>query len=192
LKQELGVNVEILHQSNRLNPYIDWPFHPNVLPSLVDFVNASKEAGVKTKLYYTCGQISNHAVDFFGMAGLNGEILLADKNDTKPLPGPGLKGMGADLMGDEWLEEHVREGYKGGWYTRNPGGEGDASVGDNVTGRFMNYYIEGQHYLFNSVGIAGLYYDGFDGERCVYFKIPLTLILTLTRMGDFSSRGSEG
>ena len=34
-----GANTVILHQSNRLNPYIDWPFHPTVMPSLKEYVD---------------------------------------------------------------------------------------------------------------------------------------------------------
>merc|ERR1712070_1178289 len=74
-------------------------------------------------------------------------------------------GMGANLSGNEWLLEHMVTGYEGGWFTMNPGMEEDASIGDNATSRFMNYYIEGQKYLYESVGLAGLYYDGFNAER---------------------------
>jgi hypothetical protein len=79
--------------------------------------------------------------------------------------------MGGDLMGNEWLLEHLVEGYQGAWFTMNPGGEEDAAVFNNVTSRFLNYYIEGQRWLYEQVGIAGLYYDGFNGERRVQQRI---------------------
>ena len=69
--------------------------------------------------------------------------------------------MGGTLMGNEWLEEHMVHGYKGGWFTMNPGGDEDASIGDDTTSRFMNYYIKGQDWLIENIGIHGLYYDGF-------------------------------
>ena len=65
------------------------------------------------------------------------------------------------MMGNEWLEEHMVHGYKGGWFTMNPGGDEDASIGDDTTSRFMNYYIKGQDWLIANIGIHGLYYDGF-------------------------------
>jgi len=58
-------------------------------------------------------------------------------------------------------------GYEGGWFTMNPGGDEDASIGDNTTSRFLNYYIQGQRWLYDEVGISGLYYDGFGAERLV-------------------------
>eukprot|EP00937_MAST-01D_sp_MAST-1D-sp2_P000025 g25.t1 len=181
LRAEMGINVYILHQSNRLNPYIDYPFHPSVEPSLAALVRSASQHGVRTKLYYTVGQLSNHAIELFALASLNGEILLRNASDTPPGPGPAsaatatqrgqLRGMGGDLMGNEWLEEHLVEGYQGGWFTMNPGGDEDASIADDTTSRILNYYIEGQQYLFSKVGIAGLYYDGFGAERFVQQRI---------------------
>lgn len=161
LQKSLGITTIILHQSNSLNPYIDYPLHPAVTPRLKAYVEAAASVGVLVKLYFTLGQLSNHAVELFAFVGLNGEVFLQNSSDLPPDPGPSLQGMGGTLMGNEWLEEHMVTGYKGGWFTLNPGGEEDASISDNTTGRFMNYYVEGQQYLFNEVGIAGLYYDGY-------------------------------
>ena len=35
---QLGATTIILHQSNRLNPYTDWPSAPSVMPMLADYV----------------------------------------------------------------------------------------------------------------------------------------------------------
>ena len=59
--------------------------------------------------------------------------------------------MGGNLIANAWLEEHMVTGYEGGWFTMNPGGEEDASIGDNTTSRWLNYYIKGQEYLFKQV-----------------------------------------
>ena len=171
LQEELGITVQILHQSNRLNPYIDWPFHPKVMPALDSFVKDARDAGVRVKLYYTVGQLSNHAVELFALASLpGGEVLLRNTSNVPPAPGT-LGGMGETLQGNEWLEEHMVEGYEGGWFTMNPGHDEDASITDNVTSRFMNYYIEGQRWLYDELGLGGLYYDGFDAERFVQQRI---------------------
>ena len=167
-----GLTTYILHQSNRFNPYIDWPFHPNTMPSLYALIQEAAKCNVKVKLYYTVGQLSNHAVELFALANLNGEVLLRNQSDLPPPPGPGRRlGMGANLTGNEWLEEHMVEGYEGGWFTQNPNHEEDASISDNVTSRFLNYYIEGQRWLYQELGIGGLYYDGFNAERKVQQRI---------------------
>ena len=32
-------------------------------------------------------------------------------------------------------------GYRGGWFTLNPGDDEDASIGDSTSSRLLNYYI---------------------------------------------------
>ena len=180
----------ILHQSNRLNPYINWPFHPNLEPELAKYVERANNCGVAVKIYYTVHELTNHCVELFAFLSMNGEIFLRRKGDVPPLPGPGSLfnevmsdktsvsrqrhrnlGQGGDLKGNEWLLEHLVTGYEGAWYTSNPGGDEDAAIFDNVTSRFLNYYISGQKYLYDRIGLAGLYYDGFNGERRVQKRI---------------------
>ena len=79
--------------------------------------------------------------------------------------------MGGTLIGNEWLEEHVVTGFEGGWFTMNPNDNEDASCSTNTTSRLLNFYIAGQQFLFSDVGLAGLYYDGFAGERQVQQRI---------------------
>jgi hypothetical protein len=171
----LGASVCILHQGNDLNPYINYPFHPAVTPKLKSYTDQSMAAGIKVKVYYTVGQLSNHAVELFALAGLNGEILL--RNASDPIPEPHshgtarLGGMGGNLIGNAWLEEHMVTGFEGGWFTLNPGGEEDASIADNTTSRWLNFYIQGQAWLFSDIGLSGLYYDGFQAERSVQQRI---------------------
>ena len=108
-----GANTVILHQSNRFNPYIDWPFHPTVMPSLKEYVDEAKGATTqgtaapgaaaqgdlvntttsttRVKLYYTIGQISNHAVELFALAGLNGEVRQRGVKGRKRGEGEGEK-----------------------------------------------------------------------------------------------------
>ena len=100
----------------------------------------------------------------------------ANPSNAPPAPfnpdaAAGLRGMGGTLMGNSWLEEHLVDGYEGEWFTMNPNWEEDASVGDNSTSRFLNYYIEGQKWLYDELGLGGLYYDGFNGERGVQQRI---------------------
>ena len=87
-------------------------------------------------MYYTISQISNHAIELFALAGLNGEVLLRNTSDAPP--GPRLGGMDGTLMGNEWLEEHMTTGYEGEWFTKNRDNDEDAAIKDNTTSRFMN------------------------------------------------------
>jgi len=97
--------------------------------------------------------------------------------------------MGGNLSGNEWLLNHMRSGYQGGWFTQNPGNEEDASIGDNVTSRFMNYYIEGQKYLFETLSLNGLYYDGFNAERRVQQRIRRLLNFTESTRVHYNVHG---
>ena len=128
VNSNLNITTFIIHQSDSLNPYIDYPFHPNILPSLEEFVRNAEKCNVGVQLYYTVGQLSNHAVELFALSGMNGEILLRDENNSPPPPGPvditntarRRLGMGGNLSGNEWLINHMRSGYEGGWFTMNP------------------------------------------------------------------------
>ena len=128
MNSKLNITTFIIHQSDSLNPYIDYPFHPNILPSLEEFVRNAEKCNVGVQLYYTVGQLSNHAVELFALSGMNGEILLRNEDNSPPPPGPvditntarRRLGMGGNLSGNEWLINHMRSGYEGGWFTMNP------------------------------------------------------------------------
>ena len=127
VNSKLNITTFIIHQSDSLNPYIDYPFHPNILPSLEEFVRNAEKCNVGVQLYYTVGQLSNHAVELFALSAMNGEVLLRDEDDLPPPPGPvnitnrrRRLGMGGNLSGNEWLINHMRRGYEGGWFTMNP------------------------------------------------------------------------
>jgi len=175
-----GLTTYILHQSNKYNPYIDWPFHPNVMPSLQHLIVGAAKCNVRVKLYFTIGQMTNHNPEVFALEGMNGEILLENRTNQPAPSGPSSSfqrqhrrrlGMGGNLTGNGWLMEHLVHGYEGGWFTQNPNHNEDASIGNNVTSRFMNYYIEGQKWLFEKLNVGGLYYDGFTAERRVQRRV---------------------
>ena len=73
--------------SHSLTCAYDTTVHPNVLPTLEEFVRNAEKCDVGVQLYYTVGQISNHAPELFAFAGMNGEILLRDSADKPPSPG---------------------------------------------------------------------------------------------------------
>ena len=77
----------------------------------------------------------------------------------------GPLGMGDDLVVAEWRGAR-RRGFKPGWFTMNAAGDEDASIGDNTTSRWLNYYIEGQRWLFEELGI-GVTSDSRSRRRAV-------------------------
>ena len=109
------------------------------MPDLKQYVDEAKALGMRVKMYYTLGQMTNHMVELFALKSLRGEILLtpppppqtrAEADD----PVVGSEGM-AGIIANEWLEEHMVDGYTGAWFTLNPGDEEDASVGDDTASR---------------------------------------------------------
>jgi hypothetical protein len=74
-----------LHQSNRLNPYIDWPFAPKVMPMLAEYVGDAAALGMHVKMYYTLGQMTNHMTELFALKSLGSEILLVNPDSTPPV-----------------------------------------------------------------------------------------------------------
>lgn len=169
---------------------IDWPFAASVMPDLAEYVDSAALRGMHVKMYFTLGQITNHMTELFALKSLGGEILLENTSALPPRRmqmgsaiakqwgwlgrGPGqsrLKGMGNGLVGNEWLEEHMVTGYRGGWFTMNPGDEEDASIATSTRSRLLNYYISGQEWLYKEMHLGGLYYDGNDATRDVQVRI---------------------
>lgn len=200
----LGVTTIVIHQSNRLNPYINWPFHPDITPKLKKYIEDANNVGAKVKIYFTTGEITNHVIELWALVGLNGEIILRNLTDNPPPPREMLQqsqkmeqsqkmkqpqemdqsqgrlkiqGMGHKLVGNEWLEEHMVRNFMGSWFTQNPDSE-DASINDGTTSRWMNYYVRGQQWLYTQLGLSGLYYDGFKPERFVQQRIRRMTVST--------------
>ena len=182
LHADPGATTIILHQSNRLNPYIDWPFAPHVMPPLADYVGKASALGMHVKMYFTIGQITNHMTELFALKSMGGEILGDDPKNLPPTAdaltatarggvGVGTTGMGNGLVANEWLEEHMVSGYQGGWFTLNPGDDEDASIATDTSSRLLNYYVEGQRWLYDKMHLGGLYYDGNSAERSTQQRI---------------------
>ena len=191
LHTDPGATTIILHQSNRLNPYIDWPFASSVMPLLADYVSKASALGMHVKMYFTIGQITNHMTELFALKSLGSEILGESPGDVPPTStnagsavaaandahqqqqhvDVGSQGMGNGLVANEWLEEHMVDGYQGGWFTMNPGDDEDASIATDTSSRLLNYYVQGQGWLYDKMHLGGLYYDGNSAERSTQQRI---------------------
>lgn len=158
--KKLGANVVVLHQGNSLNPYINYPFSPDVMVPLRDYTNEAKKEEIKVKLYYTVRELSVRAAEIFALRSLGHEILPAA---TKLSAGGGAS----------WLSDHFDDpdSYAAAWYTRlhDERTRFDQAIEDNGVSRWANYYLEGLRWLLadSSAGpqIDGLYLDGLAYDR---------------------------
>ena len=124
------------------------------------YVEAAHQRGMKLKIYYTVRELTNHAVELWALRSLGHEILA---------PGGG--------WGYAWLREHLIDDYWPAWYdhldwTRQMAFPNDsrvievsAALATEGNSRWLNYYVEGLHWLIENVKIDGLYLDDVSYDR---------------------------
>ena len=69
--------------------------------------------------------MTNHMTELFALKSIGSEVLLSNASATPPRgEQPAVQGaqrrrlgMGNGLVANEWLEEHMVRGYRGGWFT---------------------------------------------------------------------------
>jgi hypothetical protein len=146
---DAGVKIINVHHANKFNPFINYPFI--AVKEMKTLVDSLHQLGMKTKIYYTVRELTNHVTEIWALRSLGYEIL-----------GNGAGG------GYPWLCEHFVDGYTPQWYQHFPDGQVDASIlsapGDS---RWLNYYIEGLAWLVKNVDIDGLYLDDVSFDRTI-------------------------
>ena len=158
-KQDFEANIKIvnLHHANNYNPYLNYPFIET--DSLKSFVKKIHEKGLKTKIYYTIRELTNHLTELWALRSLGYEILDNGRGGGFP-----------------WLREHLIDGYNPQWYQHFPDKSPDASIvnspGDS---RWYNYYIEGLAWLVKNIDIDGLYLDDVSYDRRTVKRIRKVL-----------------
>ncbi len=137
-----GVKVINVHQANKYNPNINYPFI--AVKELKDFVDRWHSKGMKVKIYYTVRELSNFTTEIWALRSLGDEILAS---------GPG--------GGYPWLREHLVDDYIPQWYQYLGDLKGaDAAIMTSPGNtRWYNYYVEGLKWLVKEMGIDGLYLD---------------------------------
>ncbi|RYD27819.1 MAG: hypothetical protein EOP86_23990, partial [Verrucomicrobiaceae bacterium] len=140
---QAGANLINIHQGNRLNPYINYPFL--TVPGLESFTRTAHAGNQRVKFYYTIRELSNWAPELFALRSLGNEILLSGKGGGHP-----------------WLEEHLAGDYWQAWFE---GGVQDASVLTATLSRWNNFYIEGLQWLVKNAGCDGIYLDDISYDR---------------------------
>jgi hypothetical protein len=146
----LGVTTIIFHQSNALNPHINYPTHPDVAARLAHYIKEAHQRGIKVCMYATTRELSNAVIEMWSMRNLNGEVI--DNH------------LEYGLKGNSWLQEHLVTDYSRAWFTMEPDFKEDASIhllgSSNSGGRYANYYIESLRWMIEVLDVDGIYFDG--------------------------------
>ena len=142
-----GVTVATLHQGiggiwngSMVNPYINWPFVPDVVDFMEDYTSQAHALNVQVKFYYTIRELTNHAAELFALKAMQGEILTS--GDPYTIPQVGFNHAWDAHGGGAYLHEHLVDDYVLCWQQGLPNGQTDASVCDIGTSRWFNYYLE--------------------------------------------------
>jgi hypothetical protein len=156
-----GCTVINVHQGNRLNPYINYPFLNAAM--IRAFCDAAHRRGQRVKLYYTIRELTNWAPELFALRSMGDEIFPHGKGGGHP-----------------WLEEHLGGDYWGAWY--EPSVQ-DASLLTRSLSRWNNYYVEGLDWLCRTVGCDGIYLDDISYDRSTMIRVRRVLDRACLRGG---------
>ncbi|MBY0490763.1 MAG: DUF5107 domain-containing protein [Gemmatimonadaceae bacterium] len=148
-----GANTLNVHHANRVNPWINYPFIETA--QMKAYIDSAHAKGLKTKIYYTVRELTNHSPELFALRSLGDEVLSH---------GPG--------GGYSWLQEHLGSDYIAAWHV--PAIK-DAAVVNSGVSRWHNFYIEGLDWLVKHEGIDGLYLDDVAFDRLTMKRIRKTL-----------------
>jgi hypothetical protein len=148
-----GANTLNVHHANRVNPWINYPFIETA--QMKAYIDSAHAKGLKTKIYYTVRELTNHSPELFALRSLGDEVLSR---------GPG--------GGYSWLQEHLGGDYIAAWHVPTIK---DAAVVNSGVSRWHNFYIEGLDWLVKHQGIDGLYLDDVAFDRLTMKRIRKTL-----------------
>ena len=169
-----GATIMNIHQGNKYNPYINYPFIANnTLKTLVDI---TKKHNIRIKLYYTVRELSTYACELWALRQLDNEVFTpsAEIQLADTITGSNY----TSVSGHPWLFEHLRTNYNTEWHTPpSEGRDWDFAIETQPSSRWNNYYIEGLHWLSENIGIRGLYLDGIGYDREVMKRLRKSLDL---------------
>jgi tetratricopeptide (TPR) repeat protein len=148
-----GANTMNVHHANRVNPWINYPFIETA--GMRAYIDSSHAKGMKTKIYYTVRELTNHSPEIFALRSLGDEVLSH---------GPG--------GGYSWLQEHIGDDYIAAWHV--PAIK-DAAIVNSGVSRWHNFYIEGLNWLVKNEKIDGLYLDDVAFDRLTMKRVRKVL-----------------
>ncbi|MEP6764395.1 MAG: glycoside hydrolase domain-containing protein [Gemmatimonadaceae bacterium] len=148
-----GANTVNVHHATRINPWINYPFIETA--QMRSYIDSTHARGLKTKIYYTVRELTDHAPEIFALRSLGDEVLSH---------GPG--------GGFSWLQEHLGEDYIAAWHVPEIK---DAAVVNSGVSRWHNFYIEGLSWLVKNERIDGLYLDDVAFDRLTMKRVRKVL-----------------
>ncbi len=148
-----GANTLNVHHANRVNPWINYPFIETA--GMRAYIDSSHAKGMKTKIYYTVRELTNHSPEIFALRSLGDEVLSH---------GPG--------GGYSWLQEHLGDDYIAAWHVPTIK---DAAIVNSGVSRWHNFYIEGLNWLVKNETIDGLYLDDVAFDRITMKRVRKVL-----------------
>ncbi len=151
--QKRGANTINVHHANRINPWINYPFIETA--AMRAYIDSAHARGLKTKIYYTVRELTDHAPELFALRSLGDEVLSR---------GPG--------GGFSWLQEHLGGDYLAAWHV--PAIK-DAAVVNSGVSRWHNFYVEGLNWLVQHEKIDGLYLDDVAFDRITMKRVRKVL-----------------
>jgi hypothetical protein len=165
-----GATIMNIHQGNKLNPYINYPFAAT--ENLKKYITEAKNKGIRSKLYYTVRELSvTNTAELWPLMSLGDEVFtrgvgtqLADQFAEKPQ-------VAKKPTGATWLTEHLIKGYDPAWHNPLESGEMDISIRTTGLSRWHNYYLEGLGWLVKNTGMKGIYLDGVGYDREIMKRV---------------------
>lgn len=151
--QKRGANTINVHHANRINPWINYPFIETA--AMRSYIDSAHARGMKTKIYYTVRELTDHAPEIFALRSLGDEVL--------------SKGPGG---GYSWLQEHLGNDYIAAWHVPEIK---DAAIVNSGVSRWHNFYIEGLNWLVKNETIDGLYLDDVAFDRLTMKRVRRVL-----------------
>eukprot|EP01052_Picozoa_sp_SAG31_P009023 SAG31_NODE_466_length_15291_cov_7.540066_8_plen_1560_part_00 len=170
IKNKYGASVLNLHQGTEWNPWISYPFLPNVTIKMTEIAVAARSAGLHgLKIYHEIHELSTRSSDseLWALLSLGDEVL------QPKFPLASWPGGASNLLGFQWLQEHLLQttnksnpNYANAFYQPLTDGNMDQSVLLQPISRMNNWWVESIQYLTtHPPWIDGLYLDGTAVDR---------------------------
>lgn len=160
--ERAGANIINIHHKKDINPFINYPYLPENVPALKQFIREAHAKNIRTKVYYTTRELTVNTPEIWAMRSLNGEVIF-------PGPGKDAKTVVNKKGAHPWLVENFKEDFIPAWkctFTDGPyKGRQDLSVITVPDSRLNNFYLEGLDWMCKNLKVDGMYIDDSALDR---------------------------
>lgn len=157
-----GANIINIHHKKDINPFINYPYLPENVPSLTKFVNDAHKKGIRTKVYYTTRELTVNTPEIWAMRSLGDEVIF-------PGPGKDAKTVVNRKGPHPWLVKNFKDNFIPAWkctFREGPyKGRQDLSVITTPDSRLNNFYLAGLDWMCKYMNIDGIYIDDSALDR---------------------------